>query len=632
MGRSRGGTPTSLACIPIVLVAVSCGLPWGRPDPDGPGPCSEGATAIFTIQGTSGTSPLAGEVHTIEGVVIADFQRSEELNGFFVQEEAHDADGDPATSDAIFVFEGPSELELQVADLVRVTGTVQEFSGQTQITDVTTVLLCASGVELPEETAILFPLPEGERDLEALEGMRVVLPQTMSVTGTFELGRYGEVLVSRSEGEPFQFQGTEREAPGSAALRERDSRNLRSRIVIDDASTRRSPDPVPILGAFDPKTLRRGDTTDQPLRGVVANFFDSYRLEPTSRPSLVRARPRPESPPEVGGDLRVASFNLFNYFATLDDGLGGDDGGPRGADSANELARQERKLVAALCALDADIVALQELENTGDRGSESAIATLVAALDPQCPGYRWVDTGTTGQLGVIGADAITVGLLYRSAVVEPVGGPALLESGSFDGLSRPPVAQTFRSRARPDAPALTVVANHFKSKGCTGAEEADLDQGDGQACFNHTRVASAREMIAWLATDPTGSGSSDLLVMGDFNAYTEEDPIRTLESSGLVNLVRREVDEPERYSYVYGGMAGLIDHAFASPGLAERVSGVGIWHINADEPRVLDYNDSVQDPGDSSSEANPDDSLYIPDPFRSSDHDPVIVGIRWGRN
>src|SRR5690606_16623109 len=160
-----------------------------------------------------------------------------------------------------------------------------------------------------------------------------------------------------------------------------------------------------------------------------------------------------------------------------------------------------------------------ELENDG-YDPASSIAQLVAALNAGGARWRFVDTATGP-----GDNPIRVGLLYRADRVAPVGPPAMLETGVFGALSRVPLAQAFRAG---NGPVFTVVANHFKSKGCRDASGPDRDQSDGQACWNRTRVESARLLDAWLRSDPTRSGTGLVAVLGDLNAYTLEDPVRTL--------------------------------------------------------------------------------------------------------
>jgi hypothetical protein len=168
-----------------------------------------------------------------------------------------------------------------------------------------------------------------------------------------------------------------------------------------------------------------------------------------------------------------------------------------------------------------------------------------------------------------------------------------------------------------------VVVNHFKSKGCDGADAVgDGDRGDGQSCWNNERMLAAQRLTDWLATDPTGIGDPDVLLIGDFNAYTLEDPMMVLAEADFVNLIP-EFEGPDGYSYVYFGQAGSLDHALASESLLPQVSGVTTWHINADEARIFDYNVDFKS-------LSQIESLFAPDPYRSSDHDPVVVGLILG--
>lgn len=133
------------------------------------------------------------------------------------------------------------------------------------------------------------------------------------------------------------------------------------------------------------------------------------------------------------------------------------------------------------------------------------------------------------------------------------------------------------------------------------------------------RVNAVEALAAWLDTDPTDTGEKNVLLIGDFNAYAMEDPITVLEEEGFTNLIDQFPDA-EDYSYLYDGQWGYIDHALGSADLLLRISGVATYPINADEPSVLDYNMEFKT-------AEQLDSLYIPDEFRSSDHNPVLVGL-----
>ncbi|HRO26697.1 MAG TPA: endonuclease, partial [Luteimonas sp.] len=178
-----------------------------------------------------------------------------------------------------------------------------------------------------------------------------------------------------------------------------------------------------------------------------------------------------------------------------------------------------------------------------------------------------------------------------------------------------PLAQAFRPIAgkKDDGDTFVVVANHFKSKGCSDAEGADRDQGDGQACWNALRLESARRLLGWLARDPTGSGSDLVAIVGDLNAYAQEFPLRFLRGQGWTDALQAaNVAAP--YSFVFDGQAGRLDHALLSPALAARLAGAAEWHSNADEPDNVGYR-------------GPNGREHAGMPWRSSDHDPLVVGL-----
>ncbi len=565
------------------------------------GLCGEPSTPIHLIQGNGLESPDLGMSRIIEGVVVGDFQGPTGLGGFFVQEEDLEADGDPATSEGIFVFEGATSAAVNIGDIVRVGGTVSEFSGLTELATLIGVEVCAPGAGLASATTVMLPVPAAG-DLESLEGMRVSFPQELFVTGNFTQGRFGEVDLSVLD---RLFIPTAIAEPGAPALALQDL-NRRSRILLDDGSSLQNPLPLPpYLGADG--TLRSGDRTAN-LSGVLSQGFGAYRLQPTGPVAFERLNDRPAAPPAVGGTLKVASFNVLNYFTTLDVGtpICGPAGGLdcRGANSAEELERQRDKILDALSKLGADVVGIIEVENNDSESTADLVSGLNDILGAGT--YDFIDTGT------VGGDAIKVGFLYKPGTVLPVGTTAILDGVfPFDTNTRPPIAQVFQETATGEQ--VMVVVNHFKSKG--SACDGDPDVGDGQGNCNLTRVAAATRILEWLATDPTGTGNQSILIIGDLNAYSHEDPIGVLEGAGYVNLVGRFLGE-DAYSYVFAGESGYLDHALGSPRLLPLVTGVAEWHINADEPVALDYNNEFNQP-----------LLYHPDAFRSSDHDPVVVGL-----
>lgn len=590
----------------------------GDPDPD-PEPtpvCGDPATAIHDIQGSGPEfDPAFGGTQSVEGVVTA---VRPGLNGVFVQEEAADVDADPLTSEGIFVLLAgrPAPTEGSIA---RVTGTVSERFDKTQLS-ATEILQCGTAQAPVEAIGVGFPLAE-PGDLERFEGMLVELVDELVISEYFNYDRFGEIVVGLPlEGQDRLYTPTAVVEPGD------DSRALlaaydRRTITIDDGSTQQNPVTIPHPGNGQPFSLTnrfRGGDTITGIQGVVDYAFDRYRLHPTTYGDHTVKNPRPEARPAVGGDVEVASFNVLNYFLTLDR-AGSPKCGPnntldcRGADDANELQRQRAKLLAAISALDADVVGLMEMENS--RGVEPAADLVDGLNDLMGEGtYDYIDTG------VIGTDAIRLGFLYKPGTVAPVGDFDVLDSSDdprfIDTRSRPMLTQTFDTVAGAGDSAgerFTVSVNHLKSKGSACAGDPDL--GDGQGNCNLTRTEAARAIVDHLATDPTGSEDPDQLIIGDLNAYDHEDPIDALVAGGYADQVKRFGGE-YAYGYVFNGLVGYLDHALANASLADQVTGTSEWHINADEPDILDYDTSFKP-----------SAPYAPDAYRSSDHDPVLVGL-----
>lgn len=561
--------------------------------------CGDPATFIHDIQGNGASSPEVGNTHVIEGVVVGDFQdTSTQLSGFFVQEEDADTDADPTTSEGIFVYDNGFGVDVSVGDVARVMGDVAEYHDLTELNNVSNVVVCS---QPGSASAATVALPVASRDAwERYEGMLIYIPQTLYATGNYNQGRYGEVDLSVGN---RLFNPTNVVEPGAPALAWQDL-NDRSRIQLDDGSTVEYPSTAPYIGAGN--TLRAGDTIPE-LTGVLG-CYDDYEVHPTGTINFARVNTRDATPPAVGGTLKVASFNVLNYFNG--DGLGGGFPTSRGADTPDEFNRQRDKIISAISTMDADVIGLMEMEN--DAPPNSAIEDLVDGLNAVAGAgtYDFIDTG------IVGSDEIRVAFIYKPGTVTPVGPFKILDSSVdtafIDTKNRPALAQTFEQNS--SGARFTPVANHLKSKGSPCDDVGDPDVGDGQGNCNQTRTDGATALVNWLATDPTGSGDPDFLIIGDLNSYAMEDPITAIKNAGYTNLVETFIGA-DAYSYVYDGQAGYLDHALASAALTPQVTGVVEWHINADEPAALDYNDHNQP------------ALYNSDPFRASDHDPVIVGL-----
>jgi len=591
--------------------------------------CVAPFTPIPAIQGSGPTAAIQGAVRT-QGVVVGDFEGSAAAQGFYLQDV--NGDGDPATSDGIFVFTGNANL-VSVGQLVTVTGFARERFNQTTLNGsnsnsaaVTNIVQC--GFASVPATDVTMPF-SSTLEPERFEGMSVRLPQSLVIAEYFNYDRFGEIVLGLPlDGESRPFTPTAIDEPGAAANARALANSLR-RITLDDAQSAQNPATLrhPNGAPFSLANRFRGGDTVQNTVGVMGFDFNLYRIFPTGPADHTATNPRTPAPEPVGGSLRIAAMNTLNYFLTLDQPTGNpldNTCGPtknvecRGADAdqPDEFSRQRTKLLAALGGLDGDVIGLNELENT--TGVEP-LADIVAGL----PGYAFIDTG------VIGTDAIRVGIIYRPSKVTPVGAFETLTSADdprfIDTKSRPALAQTFEDVATGGR--FTVVVNHFKSKGSACDDVGDPDVFDGQGNCNLTRTAAAQALVDWLATDPTGSGDPDFLVMGDLNSYAMEDPVDAVKAGAddvagtaddYTNLIA-QFQGAYAYSYTFDGQAGYLDHALASASLAAQVTGAADWHINSDEPDVLDYDTSFKPPAQ--------DALFEPNETRSSDHDPVVVGL-----
>ena len=573
-----------------------------------PGACqvAPAVTLISIIQGDGDATPCADQTVSVEGVVVGDFEGASALRGFYVEEEQADWDDNAATSEGVFVFNGSND-SVSVGQRVRVTGRVSEFGEQTQITPGSVEVLGQAAAVIPK-TAVTLPVAS-LADLEAFEGMLVTFPQPLVISEYFNYDRFGElVLAAPPAGLSRPYTPTSYVSPGAEAQQVADL-NARSHITLDDGLGVQNPEvtrhpngqPFSLTNRF-----RGGDTVTNTV-GVLDYRFGAYRVQPTQGADYAVKNPRTAAPDDVGGSLEVSSFNVLNYFTTLDNG----SNNARGADDAEEFRRQQAKIVSALAAIDADVFGLIEIENNGD----VAVQNLTDALNARVGAgtYSFVATGT------IGTDAIKVALLYKPSAVTPIGNFALLDSSVdprfIDTKNRPALIQTFDAAT---GGRFTVAVNHFKSKGSSCDDVGDPDTGDGQANCNETRTQAAAALVDFLATDPTASGDPDVLIVGDLNSYDKEDPIRTLEDGGYTDLNRRFGGE-FAYSYGFDGQFGYLDYALSSPTLTDQITGTTDWHINADEPDLLDYDTSFKSAGQ--------DAIFAPDPYRASDHDPVVVGL-----
>ena len=660
-------------------------IPLGSYDGSGTGSGGGGneepeeLTLISQVQGNPATygsnsfgendvSPLVGQVVAIQGIVVGDFQdgdtdESRNLSGFFVQEETSDEDGDASSSEGVFVYSSGSSVDVNLGDLVRVVGTVDQYFSETQLSDVTTIdvldvnrldLVTVANISLGGASAVTLS-QDGyyQPDLEAYEGMLVSVNESLQISEQFQLDRFNEIKLVTGE-RPWQF--TQIASP-DPVLYDAHLRGLGARrITYDDGLNVQNANIANLDGfsAYNESNAKRMGDVVANLTGVLdykwagnSSSGSTWRVRShadgtnvfTSTDLGNSPNPRPDDAPDVTGSLKIASFNVLNYFSTIDLSGGVTAAGhdPRGADSAEEFSRQTAKTVNAILQLDADILGLIEIENEFDdvNDGSTAIEVLVNELNMQAGSdlYDYVYPGSQ----FVGTDAIAVAFIYKPDVVALAEGSSVArlddESAAtlsvfagrdfvsepiFNGVAtnRVSLAASFTHLESGDS--LTLVANHFKSKGASGLEDAldpNFDQLNGAGFWNQRRLDAALAVSEWLKTSPTGLNDPDQVILGDLNAYAMEEPVQYLLANGFVNS-----ENDDTWSYVFDGQIGTLDYVLLSESLVEKVSEVGVWHINADEADALDYNlDFGKDPtyfdGNTAT--------------RNSDHDPVIVGFNF---
>ena len=621
--------PTSLpSCCAIVATLILGVAACSQESGETVSPLPAETVPVYQIQGDGKASPLNGRRLMVTGIVTGDFQDGDadeqsDLGGFFLQ--ARSGDGDPSTSDGVFIFDDPMRIDVSAGDRVEVLGTVVESDGETQVVaeDVRIV-----GRDHVEPVVLSLPAARFERnadgaltaDLEAWEGMLVRLDAAATIVDAFNLERFGTLQVSVSRSRPQQF--TNRTRPDRDAYRAHRQQFARSTLLLDDGNDASNRADVRYAGSAG-RFPRLGDTVSSLVgvlsyrRGGGTDGLLTYRLMPVKSPAIASGGQTGESvqPPNVGGNVRVMSFNALNFFTTIDDGNRQcgprRNAGCRGADSTAEFNRQRAKLITAMREADVHVIGLMEVEN----GTDAPLISLTEGLNEDGGSWKFVESGPLGD------DVIRVALLYDSATVVPEGSHAILDSSEDrrfdDQMNRPALAQTFRLSGKPGA--VTVAVNHLKSKGSPCDDAGDPNLRDGQGNCNGTRMRAAAALADWLKSDPTGSQDPDVLIIGDLNAYTFEDPVLALESSGFANLLTTERSRVP-YSFVFRGEIGALDHALASESLVGRgqVADAAEWHINADVPPLMDYN---LDRGRNSR------YFDATSPLRASDHDPIIVGL-----
>jgi 5'-nucleotidase len=627
------------------------------------------ALSIAQIQGTTDVSPQVGNTVETTGVVTAAYPTGG-FAGFYLQTAgtggALDLDTHTA-SDGIFVYSPSTVASVTIGDYVRVTGAVSEFSNLTELSVVSAAGLTEldrTGVVAPLPATVGFPATDAAR--ESLEGMLVAPQGTYTVTDNYSTNQYGQIGLAHDT-KPLQ-QPTSVAPVGSPGYQAVIAKNAAIRVALDDgASTNflasaNTSKPLPWLSLAAP--LRIGAPVSF-TRPVILDFRNSsWKLQPiteltpanaaTVQPATF-ANTRTAAPQEVGGTLSIATFNVLNYFPTTGEKRTGctyytdragvpitvnnsnDPGcGVRGAANEASFQRQQAKIVSAIGALGADVVSLEEIENSARLGQnrDAAVATLVAALNADqnaadqnaaaqknadqknadrkmmAPVWDYVPSPSAVP-ATADEDVIRTAFIYRTATAKPVGASTILIGSPDFANAREPLAQAFQPVRAAAGSTVLVIANHFKSKSPGGATGDNVDAGQG--AYNGDRTRQAKALLAFADRQKTAAKTDRVVLVGDFNSYGQEDPILTIAAAGYID----QVAKTGKQTYAFGGMVGSLDHVLASSAANSSVSGADVWNINSVESVGLEY---------SRFNANLT-NLYEVSPYRSSDHDPVIIGL-----
>ncbi len=634
------------------------------------------ATTIMAIQGAGESSPFiesgyeSEDYYQVTGVVTAIQETalgSHMPVGFFLQDL--DGDNDTTTSDAIFVES--SIAAIKVGATVTVQGKATENYSWTMLTDTTINSIQENFTSIEAmPVRVLESDADFDSTLERYEGMLVELDQDaeMHITRTFsfDYDSYRNNMVAAYQ--RINVTANQLFTPASEEASAQQDENADRRLFIESFekaadgvipwySNYLSASAVPMEdGTTTSDNYIRIDDTINGLQGVIGYSYSEYRLYVTNEATsdtFIHNNDRAAIPDITDGDLRIATFNVLNYFNSP---FGGDDNPTadnRGAESETDFVLQGDKIAKAIVAMDADIVGLMEIENNGF-GENSAIAHLVdkinLLLDDEADHYTYL-VSDDAQATFIGTDAIANQVIYRASKVTlatyrliEMPEQHATEGEDVDNYQRDAITPTFSINGTNQT--ITVSVNHFKSKGSTCWEDVNLQNEedlDGQGSCENLRVSAAQHLGSELANI-----SGHKLILGDLNSYAKEDPILLLTelpanysvtpardtfigteamdgsspaslttAFGYVNAI--ENLNASSYSYSYNDEVGTLDYILVDADTAaNNVVAAMDWNINASESSLSDY--STEYSGD----LNKYDDIY-----RASDHDPALIVLNF---
>lgn len=542
----------------------------------------ESAPSLLTIgdiQGDGDSSPRINETVNFEGIVTGLLEdrntRGAIFYTLFVQEIPGNEDGKADTSDAIAVFHGPRRPSTVPGDVIRVRGQVTEFYGFTEIDDSgLQIEILDTGHSLPPAMLLPSPVGSGNRPFEALEAMRVALPEAVVVGPTFS----GCGFAVAAGAAPIRF------------VRQRLTDSMDEIMPILHISD---------ITCGDFPQVKAGDVVHG-LQGPLIYHFDQFKMvhQFTSELEVTAAAvpPLPRAPTAGENELGIATFNLHDFFDAVDDTRS--DAEPHPA--PEEVQIKQTKLAQTISdALGCPtVLAVQEVEN------EVLLQSLAQQLEPSCgfryavahresPDVRGIDLGLLvdprrGQIL-----SVTAEQRCSPVVTDLPEVGADCPAGQDPLFSRPPLQVDLLLDGAP----YTVVVTHFKSK------------REGEVETAPRRLAQAEIVAGMVQRLMTRDPSARIAVLGDFNDYEQSATMAllTAEAVGLSNAAL--LLEPElRYTYNFGGVSQLLDSILLSPELASRLVSAHIIHVNADFAAAW-----------------VDDLQTV---FRSSDHDIPLVVLR----
>jgi predicted extracellular nuclease/phosphatidylserine/phosphatidylglycerophosphate/cardiolipin synthase-like enzyme len=575
---------------------------------------------IGSVQGNGLESPFLGQTVTIAGVVTL-----VKGNGYFVQDAG---DGDPNTSDGMFIFTSSFPSTVAVGNSVTVTGTVAEFRAATRpcdltLTQLTNTTLTNNGAgvlptpvvinDVPENTVIY---PNAINFYEKHENMLLQVTSAVVVGPTNP--NFGEFWVVAGgdavPGSGYMGDGHMLVHPTATA----DVDYNPERILMDDESRVGGGNNTRIVGADGQSLVNTGDRASS-LTGVLEYGFSNYRVQPSVDPEAAITRdPVPTPPasqlrPPAPDEFRIVSFNMENYF----DGLAN----PNQTQTAVPTAEIMTKTLKVMQAISVelrlpDIIVIQEIEDAavlnGDSNGNvpgSNVRAVIPRLNDAGYPYVAVSAGSSDVRGIENGfmyrtDRATLQSYYLTTDITPDPGVVWVEG-------REPLVGNFTIGGH----SITIIGNHWKSKSGDQPLYGDPMCQPPNRTTEPLRKSQAQYVRDFVNNLETMTPTIKLMVAGDLNDFyfpepnegrdpltiVKGDPIS--DTSTMTNLTEL-VPEASRFSYNFEGNSQVLDHILVNPNLDAFRRDQAFAHFDSEFHQGYATDPSV--------------------PYSVSDHDPPV--------